>query len=97
MGMRSYKDYMKDKSKSVFSMTEDELKSVEWLKYKIVVPTQEEKVELQKVFKHIHYSDAIDSNSVGVNQISHEYLGEEDGGNNIIVDSELYDKLKVRK
>lgn len=71
------------------------IEDVKWTKYKIVVPTQEDRQELMKAFNHIHYSD-VDSNFVAVNQLMHEYL---DGienpaySNNIIVDKEMYDKL----
>jgi hypothetical protein len=66
-------------------------------KYKIVVPTLEDKEELEKAFEHIHYSD-IDTDNIAVNQLAHEYLTEEITGdsktrNNIIVDEELYNKL----
>jgi light-regulated signal transduction histidine kinase (bacteriophytochrome) len=66
-----------------------------WTKYKIVVPTEEDRQELMKGFEHIHYSD-VDTENIVVNQLIHEYLDEErmDGAkNNIIVDSVLYNKL----
>ena len=64
-------------------------------KYKIVVPTEEDRQELMKGFEHIHYSD-VDTENIVVNQLIHEYLDEErmEGAkNNIIVDSVLYNKL----
>lgn len=66
-----------------------------WTKYKIVVPTEEDRQELMKGFEHIHYSD-VDTENIVVNQLIHEYLDEErmEGAkNNIIVDSVLYNKL----
>lgn len=80
--MKKYEDYK-------------DIKDVKWTKYKIVVPTEEDRQELMKAFKHFHYSD-IDTNYVAVNQLAHEYLTEEDlqgNHNNIIVDKELYEKL----
>ena len=66
-----------------------------WAKYKIIVPTEEDRQELMKGFEHFHYSD-VDTENIVVNQLIHEYLDEErmEGGkNNIIVDSVLYNKL----
>lgn len=76
------------------------IKDVTFTKYKIVVPTERDRNELIEAFEHIHYSD-IDTNYVAVNQLSHEYLtpevtGDERNINNIIVDEELYKKLKNR-
>lgn len=65
------------------------IKDVTFTKYKIVVPTERDRNELIEAFEHIHYSD-IDTNYVAVNQLAHEYLTP----NNIIVDKELYKKLK---
>lgn len=68
---------------------------IPWTKYKIVVPTEEDRQELMKGFEHIHYSD-VDTENIVVNQLIHEYLDEErmEGAkNNIIVDSVLYNKL----
>ena len=68
---------------------------IPWVKYKIVVPTEEDRQELMKGFEHIHYSD-VDTENIVVNQLIHEYLDEErmEGAkNNIIVDSVLYNKL----
>jgi len=66
-----------------------------WAKYKIIVPTEEDRQELMKGFEHFHYSD-VDTENIVVNQLIHEYLDEErmEGTkNNIIVDSVLYNKL----
>jgi hypothetical protein len=66
-----------------------------WTKYKIIVPTEEDRQELMKGFEHFHYSD-VDTENIVVNQLIHEYLDEErmEGAkNNIIVDSVLYNKL----
>ena len=70
----------------------------EWVytKYKIIVPTEEDRQELMKGFEHIHYSD-VDTENIVVNQLVHEYLDEErmEGAkNNIIVDEELYNQIK---
>tara|TARA_R110000772_G_scaffold17946_1_gene49791 strand:- start:38400 stop:38663 length:264 start_codon:yes stop_codon:yes gene_type:complete len=79
-------------------LTKEELKNLRWTRYKIIVPTEQDKKDLEEAFEHIHYSD-IDTNHVPVNQLAHEYLTEEVTGdpktkNNIIVDKELYNKLK---
>lgn len=94
--MKRYEDF-KSESNNTDYLTQEELKNVRWTKYKIVVPTLEDKEELEKAFEHIHYSD-IDTDNIAVNQLAHEYLTEEVTGdpqtrNNIIVDEELYNKL----
>lgn len=70
---------------------------IKWTKYKIVVPTEEDKKELERAFEHLHYADC-DTNYVAVNQLIHEYLTPEISGNpetknNIIVDKDLYNNL----
>jgi len=86
--MRKYEDYQKDKEKPCLS--QEEIKKVEWTKYKIVVPTDSDKKELLEAFSHFHDSLGVDTDYVTVNQLSHEYIT----GNNIIVDEELYNKLE---
>jgi hypothetical protein len=84
--MKKYEDYQA-------------ISDVNWTKYMIVVPTEEDIQELMRGFEHIHYSD-IDTNNVVVNQLAHEYLDEsrvEGARNNIIVDAELYQKLSEKK
>jgi hypothetical protein len=75
-----------------------EIKDIKWTKYKIIVPSEEDKLALEEAFEHMHYSD-VDTNYVPVNQLIHEYLTPENTGNketknNIIVDKELYEKIK---
>ena len=77
-----------------------DIKSVTWTKYKIIVPTEKDRRELEEAFEHFHYSD-IDTDNVTVNQLAHEYLTEERTGdpqtkNNIIVDEKLYQELNER-
>jgi len=94
--MKRYEDF-KNESNDTDYLTKEELEKVKWTRYKIVVPTLEDKLELEKAFEHIHYSD-IDTDNIAVNQLAHEYLTEVVTGdpeiiNNIIVDEELYNKL----
>jgi hypothetical protein len=94
--MKRYEDF-KNKDNETDYLTNEEMKGVKWTKYKIIVPTIEDKLELEKAFEHIHYSD-IDTDNIVVNQLAHEYLTEERTGdcrtiNNIIVDEELFNKL----
>ena len=94
--MKRYEDF-KNKDNETDYLTNEEMNNVKWTKYKIVVPTLEDKLELEKAFEHIHYSD-IDTDNIAVNQLAHEYLTEERTGdpktiNNIIVDEELFNKL----
>ncbi len=93
--MKRYEDFKNESNEN--NLTKEELGKVIWTKYKIVVPTVEDKLELEKAFEHIHYSN-IDTDNIAVNQLAHEYLTEEQTGdpktrNNIIVDEELFNKL----
>lgn len=48
-----------------------------------------------EAFEHLHYSN-IDTNYVAVNQLVHEYRAEdEDTHNNIVVNPEAFEVLKV--
>lgn len=73
------------------------IEQINWTKYKIVVPTEEDKKELEEAFEHLHHTDC-DTNYVTVNQLIHEYLTPEISGNpktknNIIVDKDLYNNI----
>lgn len=85
--MKRYEDYQVDKEKPC--LNQEEIKNVEWAKYKIVVPTESDKEEILLGFKHFHDSLDIDTDYIVVNQMAHEYIT----ANNIIVDEELYNKL----
>lgn len=74
------------------------IEKISFTKYKIIVPTDEDKKELEEAFEHLHYTDC-DTNFVPVNQLIHEYYTAEVSGdpnvrNNIIVDKELYERIK---
>lgn len=84
--MKKYHDYQKDKSKTC--LTHEEIKSINFTKYKIIVPTKKDKKDLVEAFRHIHNSD-INTDFIVVNQLAHEYLTAE----NIIVDSKLYNQI----
>jgi hypothetical protein len=62
--------------------------SIPWTKFKIIVPTMEDKAELIEAFREIHYAD-IDTDYIAVNQIAHLYLESP----TIVVDEELYKEL----
>ena len=94
--MKRYYDFKNEDNKTDY-LTEEEMKKLKWTKYKIIVPTLEDKLELEKAFEHIHYSD-IDTDNIVVNQLAHEYLTKEVTGdpktiNNIIVNEELFNRL----
>lgn len=91
--MKRYEDYQADKS--ALYLTPDEMKTVQWTKFTIVVPTEEDRLELMAAFEHIHYAD-IDTDNIVVNQLAHQYMDDtvvEGAKNNIVVDLELYNKL----
>lgn len=95
--MKKYDDFKKDKD--ALYLTKEELATVKWTKYVIVVPTEEDRSELMEAFEHIHYSD-IDTDNIAVNQLAHEYLDDSrDPGtyNNIVVDAEAYEKLRKNR
>lgn len=94
--MKRYDNYNSDKSER--DLTKDELNKIDWTKYKIIVPTEKDKKELEAAFEHIHYSD-INTDFITVNQLSHEYLNDEvaEGThNNIIVDEKLFKSIENR-
>jgi len=62
--------------------------NIKYTKYKIIVPTEDDKGEIIKAFDHIHYSN-IDTDLIAVNQLSHEYLEDY----NIIVDEKIYNNI----
>jgi hypothetical protein len=89
--MKKYSDYKEDCS------------DVSWTKFKIIVPTEEDRQEVMKAFKHIHDAN-IDTEYVTVNQLAHEYSplyydekkkdpSTDPKNHNIIVDGKLYNKL----
>ena len=84
--MKKYSDFSKDKNR--LGLTDDEMKNVEWTKYKIIVPTQQDKEELMKAFKHFHDSE-FDSDNICCNQLAHEYLE----GHSIIVDDQKFNSI----
>jgi hypothetical protein len=74
------------------------IEEINWTKYKIIVPTEQDKLDLEEAFEHLHYTDC-DTNFVPVNQLIHEYLTSERTGdpktiNNIVVNKELYEQLR---
>jgi aminopeptidase-like protein len=94
--MKRYDDYQKNKKKLI--LTKDELEKVEWTKYKIIVPTKEDREELMSAFEYIHNSN-IDTDFVAVNQLAHEYLDSErieGASNNIIVNEKLFNELNKK-
>jgi len=71
------------------------LRTSDFTKYVIVVPTKAARKELMEAFEHIHNSD-IDTNFVAVNQLAHEYLDDSrvDGAyNHIVVNRNLYEEI----
>jgi hypothetical protein len=88
--MKKYSDYQKDKSKD--ELTNEEMKLVEWTRYKIIVPTKKDKEELMESFEHFH-DEGYDSDFVSCNQLAHEYLN----GDNIIVSEKVFNILNSKQ
>jgi hypothetical protein len=91
--MRKYTDYYltkkKKRAKKQEALTPEEMGGVQWTNFTIVVPTDDDKKELMKAFKHFHNSN-INTDNIAVNQLAHEYLE----GTDIIVNKKLYDSIK---
>ena len=72
--MKRYEDYKKLDNKSEY-LTKEEMASIRWTKYKIVVPTEEDREEIMEALEHFHDvgydSDFITANGTVV------YLGEQ--------------------
>lgn len=95
--MKRYDDYKNNKNE--IYLTKEEIKSIDFTKYKIIVPTEKDKKELMEAFEEFHNSN-IDTDYITVNQLSHEYLNEERAegtSNNIIVDAELYSQIENKR
>ena len=78
----------------------EEQSNIDWktfpfTKFKIIVPTHEDKNELLQATKHLHDCD-VDTGFVAVNQIVHLYEDSRNPDPQIIVDSQLYDQLSLR-
>ena len=65
-----------------------DLSKVKWAKYKIIVPTEQDKKELQGAFQHFHNSN-INTEYIAVNQLAHEYIKP----GNIIIDKKLFNSI----
>ena len=85
--MKTYDDYKTNKDDE--DLTDEEFGKINWTRYKIIVPTENDRKELMSAFKHIHNSN-INTNFIIVNQLVHEYQN----SNNIIVDENLFNKIK---
>jgi 3-polyprenyl-4-hydroxybenzoate decarboxylase len=66
---------------------------VPFVKFLIVVPTEDDKKQLQAAFEYIHNNRHIDTDFIAVNQIAHSYLDsklEKGHPEIIVVDSDLF-------
>lgn len=84
--LKTYRDY---------GCVEPELdvSKVKFTKFIIIVPTENDKKELQAAFRHIHNAEGVNSDYVAVNQISHCYLDEKDSLPSIVVDEKTFNKV----
>ena len=72
----------------------DNIKRVKFTKFKIVVPTQKDKEQLQAAFEYLHSQWDIDTDFIAVNQVIHEYDQDDPKiPDNIIVDKAIYKQL----
>jgi len=49
--MKKYSDYSKTNNDE---LTSDEISSIVWTKFKIIVPTEQDKQEIVDAFRHFH-------------------------------------------
>jgi len=87
--MKTYKDFgVVDPS--------DDISKVIFTRFKIVVPTEKDRKELQAAFEYFHDFRDINTDFVTVNQLVHEYKHHDksDKYSDIIVDFGLYHRLK---
>lgn len=85
--LKRYSDFKEDPKRE--DLTQREIDKIKWTKFKIVVPTEEDKNEIMEALKHFH-DNQFDSDYITANQLAHEYLN----GSSILVDKELYEKIK---
>jgi hypothetical protein len=74
----------------------DSVKNVKFTKFRIIVPTEKDKEELESAFEYFHDSSDTDTEFVTVNQLCHQYVHEDDGMA-IIVDKKLYEQSRKHR
>lgn len=72
-----------------------DLSKVDFIKYKIVVPTERDKQQIMEAMRFLHNVDQEEHDFIAVNQLYHEYshYDSSDEHSNIVVDKELYEKF----
>ena len=88
--MARYSDYQYDETKP---MDQNMIDSIPWTKFKIIVPTERDKLQVQKAIEYLHNCD-IDTDYVWVNQIVHAYETDENY-EAIVVNSDIFNSLKL--
>ena len=68
-----------------------DITKVKFTKFRVVVPTEEDRKQLQAAFEYFHDNPLIDTEFVTVNQLAHSYLDDE---NVIVVDEDQYRRLE---
>ena len=90
--MRKYKDF----GITTFTLDKDKKwKKVKWIKFKIIVPTEEDKRQIMAAMEYFHDMREIDTDFIPVNQLVHEYEHGDDSDkySNIIVSKQDYHSL----
>ena len=65
-----------------------------WIEFRIVVPDEETKKQLQAACEYFHDIWEIDTDLMAVNALAHAYLEPPDSFDAFIVDPKLFKKLK---
>lgn len=86
--MKKYSDYSKTNNDE---LTSDEISSIVWTKFKIIVPTEQDKQEIVDAFKHFH-DEGYDSELITCNQLAHMYQNPD----SVLVDESLYNELNSK-
>lgn len=86
--MKKYKDFG-------YNSFKDSITKIKFTKFAIIVPSKKDKEEIQSCMEYLHNMKELDTEFVIVNQVVHEYNTGEDFSR-IVVDKELYKKLKMK-
>ena len=94
--MKTYDDYG---CGGYIPMDDPRWKKMKWCDFRIIVPDQETKEQLQAAFEYFHDNRDIDTDFIAVNAVAHSYLDdklEEGAESPILVDPDLFKQVKQK-
>ena len=99
--MKSFKEYKKKyvTPEKMMRRYPEDIQKTPWVEFAIVVPTQEDADQIRSAMHYMHNLREIDTDFVPVNQLVHEYEHEDESDKHtrIVVDPELFKKIKNEK